>query len=54
MAGYIVQIIKENGNIITGQTDHKDKKVNGKVIVYTVDNKLLVLPDKLKIIGFWD
>lgn len=38
-----------------GQTNNKDKPINGKIIVYLDDGKkILCDPKKITPIGFWD
>jgi len=50
MAGKIV--LTNSGQ---GDTNNKDKPVNGKIIVYLNNGKkILCDPLKIKIIGFWD
>lgn len=54
-SGYLVET--KTGK--TGRTYHRDKKVNGKVIVYIKGEagttiKLLCNPEYMKIIGFID
>lgn len=47
------KIVKVNG--VEGKTKNSDKPINGKVIVY-IDGlrNMLVRPEKIKIIGFYD
>ena len=55
-AGYLVET--KTGK--KGRTYHRDKKVNGKVVVYievegkSEPIKMLCIPDSIKIIGFVD
>jgi hypothetical protein len=56
MPGYLVETSKGKGT-----TNHKNKLVNGKIMVDLVDDKfnktgkrLLCDPKKLKVIGMWD
>lgn len=70
MAGMIVKTARGS----FGQTDNKEPRVNGKVVVFVFEHelgasykpgmklrlkegkpvKLLVAPEQLNVIGFWD
>lgn len=51
MAGKIVETKKG----IVGQTDNKDKSVNGKIIVYIGNGKKILCDPKTLILkGYWD
>ncbi len=50
MAGKIVET-----KLGVGQTEDKDKPVNGKILVYLGNGKkVLCDPKNIKLIGFWD
>ena len=51
-SGYLVET--KTGK--KGRTYHKDKKVNGKLVVYLDDNnmKMLCDPKTIKVVGFID
>lgn len=50
MSGKIVQTIKGT----KGQTEDKEKTINGKLVIHTDDGKKIIChPDNIKVIGYW-